>query len=95
MPRIDALTLKIKVNGEDKGLVFKRLASALEGMAKYVIKEARIELKNQDKVVSGDLYNSLYYKLNTGRDETTLEFEAGVPYWDFVNLFLYKNTKIF
>lgn len=85
MPRIDALTLKIKVNGEDKGLVFKRLASALEGMAKYVIKEARIELKNQDKVVSGDLYNSLYYKLNTGRDETTLEFEAGVPYWDFVN----------
>ena len=85
MPRIEALTLKIKVDGKDQDLVFARLKSALEGMAKYVIREARVELEQQNKVVTGKLRDSLQYTLNTGRDETTLEFDAGVPYWDFVN----------
>lgn len=85
MPRIEALTLKMRVNGADEDLVFSRLKAALEGMAKYVIREARLQLERQGKVVTGDLRDSLQYTLSTGRDETTLEFDAGVPYWDFVN----------
>jgi len=85
MPRIEALTLKIKLEGEEKKVVFNRLKSALEGMAKYVIREARVILEQQDKVVTGNLRDSLRYNINTGADETSIAFDAGAPYWDFVN----------
>lgn len=85
MPRIETLTLKIKVENKDQVIEFKRLRSALESMAKYVIRDARVQLQSQDKVVTGTLRDSLKYSISTGKDEMQLDFDAGAPYWDFVN----------
>ena len=85
MPRIEPLTLTIKVEDEEQKIEFKRLNSALEGMAKYVIRDARVRLEQQDKGVSGNLRDSLQYTLNTGVDQVDLSFDAGAMYWDFVN----------
>lgn len=85
MPRTDVLSLTIKIEDENLQLKFPRLRQAMRGLGDIVIKEAQAELRTQDKVVSGDLYNSLTYTIDTGADQMTLVFGAGVPYWDFVN----------
>ena len=85
MPLIEPLALTIKVGDENLKLKFTRLRSAMNAMGLLVVKEAQLELQNQDKVVSGNLRDSLTYTLETGKDSMTLEFSAGVDYWDFVN----------
>jgi len=77
--------LKLKIGDDNYNLPFKRLASAVNAMGLLVVKEAQNELELQDKVVTGQLKNSLTYTVTTGKDEVTLEFGAGAPYWDFVN----------
>ena len=85
MPLTEPLTIKIRLEGETLPLKFKRLAAVLPNLGKVVLKDARKILKQQDKVVSGDLYNSLRYNITTGKETMQLTFDAGVPYWDFVN----------
>lgn len=85
MPLIEPLTIRIRVGDENLPLEFKRLAAVLPKLGNVVLKDARKILKQQDKVVSGDLYNSLRYTVNTGKEQMQLTFDAGVPYWDFVN----------
>lgn len=86
MPLIEPLTLKIRIGDEDLQLKFKRLIEVMPKLGNLVVKEARKTLKSQDKVVSGALYDSLQYQITTGKDTLEITFDAGVPYWDFVNL---------
>jgi len=92
MPRSDALTLTIKADGENMKLRFDRLQQALRGVGIMVIKEARKNLRKQDKVVTGELYDSLQYHIVTKKEEITIMFDADAPYWDFVNQGI-KGTK--
>lgn len=85
MPLTEPLTLRIRIGDEDLPLRFKRLIEVMPKVGNLVLKEARKTLKQQDKVVSGALYESLRYNITTGKDTLQMTFDAGVPYWDFVN----------
>lgn len=84
MPLIEPLTINIKVGDENMKLVFNNLRRALKRMGPIVLKEAKKELNKQDKVVSGNLSNSLRYTISAGTDSISLAFDAEAPYWDFV-----------
>lgn len=84
MPLSEPLTLTINVGDEALKVKFPRLQSAMRGMGNVVVNQARQELRSQDKVVSGYLSESLRYTINTGKEVTSLTFDAEAPYWDFV-----------
>jgi len=85
MPLSEPLTLKIEVDDEIYNLKLTRLRKAMDRLGAVVVEEAQQELDKQGKVVSGELRDSLYYVVDTGKDSMTLEFAAGAAYWDFVN----------
>ena len=78
MPLTEPLTLRIRIGDENLPLRFKRLIQVMPKVGNLVIKEARKTLKQQDKVVSGALYESLRYNITTGKDTLQLTFDAGV-----------------
>jgi hypothetical protein len=84
MPRINSIKINIDVEGEPVPMYFPALQKELNRIGKTVVNIARKTLKEQGKVVSGNLSKSLYYTIEGSKDTIELIFTAGVPYWDFV-----------
>ncbi len=78
------LGLKLNLQGEDIYLYLDNLSKVLNRLGKKVISNARKVLKQQKKVVTGNLSNSLFYTLEGTDEGIELLFEAQAPYWDFV-----------
>ncbi len=84
MPRINSIKINIDVEGEAVPMYFPSLQKELNRIGKTVVNIARKTLKEQGKVVSGNLSKSLYYTIEGSKNRIELIFEGGVPYWDFV-----------
>ena len=84
MPRINSIKVNITVGEEELPLYFPRLEKELNRIGKTVVNIARKTLKEQGKVVTGNLSKSLYYTIEGSKNSIELIFTAGVPYWDFV-----------
>jgi len=84
MPRINKLIIKLNVNGEIMPIQFNELDRVLNKLGKRVVSNARKVLKQQKKVVTGNLSKSLYYNIEGSKESVELNFEANAPYWDFV-----------
>ena len=78
------ISLKLIVEGEVIYLYLNNLAKALNRIGKRVVANARKVLKQQDKVVTGNLSKSLYYTIEGTDEGIELLFEGHAPYWDFV-----------
>jgi len=84
MRRTKRISINLFVEGDKVPLFFPRLEKVMNKIGKSVIKDARTILKGQNKVVSGNLSKSLYYTIEGSNESIEMTFEAGVPYWDFV-----------
>tara|TARA_R110000822_G_scaffold290316_1_gene412364 strand:- start:2867 stop:3484 length:618 start_codon:yes stop_codon:yes gene_type:complete len=85
MPRSKkGISLKLIVDGEVIYLYLNNLRKALNRIGKKVVSNARKVLKQQKKVVTGNLSKSLYYTIEGTDEGIELLFEGHAPYWDFV-----------
>jgi len=67
---------------------FKQTKAALEGFAKFVIKQSRTNLTKKKKNVTSSLYESLGYDLNVSKNSFYLEF-----YMDEYGAFVDEGVK--
>tara|TARA_R110000822_G_scaffold143677_4_gene282087 strand:- start:1471 stop:2133 length:663 start_codon:yes stop_codon:yes gene_type:complete len=84
MRRTKRISVDLIVEGEKIPLFFPRLEKVMNRIGKLVVKNARKILASQNKVVSGNLSNSLYYSIEGSDESIELTFEGGAAYWDFV-----------
>tara|TARA_R100001369_G_scaffold17664_2_gene33079 strand:+ start:4562 stop:5176 length:615 start_codon:yes stop_codon:yes gene_type:complete len=84
MPRTNALVIKLDIAGERVPMHMNSLHKAMNKIGKRVVSNARKILKEQGKVVTGNLSKSLFYTIEGSKETIQLNFEGAVPYWDFV-----------
>ena len=84
MPRTNAIVLKLDIAGESVPMQMNKLHKAMNKIGKRVVSNARKILKEQGKVVTGNLSKSLFYTIEGSKETIELNFEGNVPYWDFV-----------
>tara|TARA_R110002050_G_scaffold150909_3_gene277832 strand:- start:127 stop:744 length:618 start_codon:yes stop_codon:yes gene_type:complete len=78
------ISLKLFVEGEVIYLYLNNLRKTLNRIGKRIVANARKVLKQQNKVVTGNLSKSLYYTIEGTDEGVELLFEGHAPYWDFV-----------
>ena len=84
MPRTNAIVITLNIAGERVPMHMKRLQKAMNRIGKRVVSNARKILKEQGKVVTGNLSKSLFYTIEGSKETIELNFESHAPYWDFV-----------
>lgn len=80
---MDSLTIEIKVDGKMVDLELENFIAECNKIGGEIIVQARTNLAEADKIVTGTLANSLYFELIEDEDGLIIKF-MGAPYYDFV-----------
>lgn len=80
---MDSLTISITIDGKLVDLELDNFIKECNSIGGEVIEQARTNLAEADKIVTGTLANSLYFELIEDDEGLVIKF-MGAPYYDFV-----------